>query len=428
MAVWRRYGRHLPRFRRSLTDDALVLGMLLALGLTGFLLEALRLAATHDPAASIHWVAYPLALALWGVDPAVLEGAHTVTWWFHMLCTTALVAYIPVSKLFHMFTAPANVFARATEPAYALAGIDRIEEQEHFGADKLADFNWKQLVGTDACMRCGRCLDYCPTFVTGKPLKPRQLVIEISAALDREAGLLGGVAGPLPSDAGVRGNDLTETPQPNAAELPVAARLIGDVVSQDEIWDCTTCRACMEQCPVLIEHVPLITELRRNLVLEQSSFPQELQTLFNNLERNGNPYSFPASTRADWAQSLGRPAAGRGRGSEPPRGAVLGRLHGVVRRAESARRNRAGQGASRRRASRSPSSGSKKAVAATRPGALVTSTCTSCWPSRTSRRFAATGQNASSPAARIASTPCGTSIRSSTAASRWSRTASSSRS
>jgi Fe-S oxidoreductase/nitrate reductase gamma subunit len=308
MAIRRRFfPRHLPKFRPTLTDDALVLGMLLALGLTGFLLEAFRLAATQDPAAPIHWVAYPLALALWGVDPAVLEGAHTVTWWFHMLCTTALVAYIPVSKLFHMFTAPVNVFARATEPAYALAGIDRIEEQEHFGADKLADFNWKQLVGSDACMRCGRCLDYCPTFVTGKPLKPRQLVIEISAALDRQAGLLGGVAGPLPSDAGVRGNDLTETLQPNAAELPVAARLIGDVVSQDEIWDCTTCRACMEQCPVLIEHVPMITDLRRNLVLEQSSFPQELQPLFNNLERNGNPYSFPASTRADWAQSLGVP-------------------------------------------------------------------------------------------------------------------------
>jgi Fe-S oxidoreductase len=87
--------------------------------------------------------------------------------------------------------------------------------------------------------------------------------------------------------------------------VPPLASLIGDVVSEDEIWDCTTCRACMEQCPVLIEHVPLITEFRRNLVLEQSRFPQELQLLFNNLERNGNPYSFPASTRADWAASLG---------------------------------------------------------------------------------------------------------------------------
>ena len=93
--------------------------------------------------------------------------------------------------------------------------------------------------------------------------------------------------------------------EPTLAQVPWAAKLIGDVVSEDEIWDCTTCRACMEQCPVLIEHVPLITELRRNLVLEQSKFPQELQILFNNLERNGNPYSFPSSTRAEWASGLG---------------------------------------------------------------------------------------------------------------------------
>jgi Fe-S oxidoreductase/nitrate reductase gamma subunit len=307
MAAWRRYGQHLPKFRRSLTDDALVLGLLLALGLTGFLLEALRLAATQDPAAPIHWVAYPLALALWNVDPAALRVAHGATWLFHMLCTTALVAYIPISKLFHMFTGPANVFLRAREPAYALAGIADLEQQEHFGADKLADFNWKQLLGTDACMRCGRCLDFCPTFNTDKPLKPRQLIIEVSAFMDRQGHLLAGVAGPLPDEAGVRGQELTAPDQPSLAQVPIAASLIGDVVSQDEIWDCTTCRACMEQCPVLIEHVPLITELRRNLVLEQSSFPQELQILFNNLERNGNPYSFPASTRADWAQALGVP-------------------------------------------------------------------------------------------------------------------------
>ena len=87
--------------------------------------------------------------------------------------------------------------------------------------------------------------------------------------------------------------------------MPVIANLIGDVVSEDELWDCTTCRACMEQCPVQIEHVPLIVEMRRNLVLEQSKFPQELVTLFNNLERNANPYSFPASTRAEWAAAAG---------------------------------------------------------------------------------------------------------------------------
>src|SRR5918911_1523845 len=124
MAVWRRYGQHLPKFRRSLTDDALVLGLLLWLGLTGFLLEALRLAATHDPAASV----------------------HAATWWLHMLSNTVLLCYIPFSKLLHMFTGPANVFMRAPEPAWSTASIENLEEQEHFGADKLADFSWKQLL------------------------------------------------------------------------------------------------------------------------------------------------------------------------------------------------------------------------------------------------------------------------------------------
>ena len=114
MAVYRRYGQNLPRFRRSLSDDAIVLGILLFLGLTGFLLQALRLAATHDPAAPIHWVSYPIALALGGVDVGVLTAAHAVTWWSHMLANTALLVYIPVSKLAHILHGPPNVLPRAT--------------------------------------------------------------------------------------------------------------------------------------------------------------------------------------------------------------------------------------------------------------------------------------------------------------------------
>jgi len=305
MAVQRRYFQHLPKFRKSLSDDAIVLGILLFLGLTGFLLQALRLAATQDPAAPIHWVSYPIALVLGGVSVGVLEGAHAVTWWAHMLANTALLVYLPVSKLAHIFTGPTNVFLRANDPKQALALIANIEEQEHFGAASLPEFNWKQLANLDACMRCGRCLDFCPTFNTGKPLKPRQLIVEMGAYMDRQAGLLAGPAGPRITDAGVRGSELLLPDDPSLATVPVLADVIGNVVSEDEIWDCTTCRACMEQCPVRIEHVPLIVEMRRNLVLEQSQFPQELVMLFNNLERNANPYSFPASTRADWAASAG---------------------------------------------------------------------------------------------------------------------------
>src|SRR5713226_9125980 len=146
MAVYRRYGQKLPKFRRNLSDDAIVLGLLLFLGITGFLLEALRLSATRDPSSPIHWVSYPIALLLGGLDPAALTGAHAVTWWSHMLANTALLVYIPVSKLAHIFTGPANVFVRATDPRAALSTINNIEEQEHFGVAKLEDFSWKQLL------------------------------------------------------------------------------------------------------------------------------------------------------------------------------------------------------------------------------------------------------------------------------------------
>src|SRR5260370_30888143 len=200
MDVYRRYGEELRKFRRNLSDDGIVLGILLFLGITGFLLEALRLSARRERKAPLHWVAYPLTLVLNGVDPAVLGGAHAVTWGSHMLANTALLVYIPVSKLAHIFTGPANVFFRAMDPRAALPLIANIEEQEHFGVAKLDDFSWKQLLNLDACMRCGRCLDFCPTFNTGKPLQPRQLIVEISAYLNRHAGLLDRPAAPRVHD------------------------------------------------------------------------------------------------------------------------------------------------------------------------------------------------------------------------------------
>ena len=169
MAVYRRYGQHLPKFRRSLSDDAIVLGILLFLGVTGFLLQALRLAATQDPAAPIHWVSYPIALALGGVDPAVLTGAHAVTWWSHMLANTALLVYIPVSKLAHIFTGPTNVFLRATDRRAARCTSSPTSKSRSTSASPSSRIStWKQLANFDACMRCGRCLDFCPTFNTGK--------------------------------------------------------------------------------------------------------------------------------------------------------------------------------------------------------------------------------------------------------------------
>src|SRR5207237_3555048 len=142
--------------------------------------------------------------------------------------------------LAHIFTGPTNVFLRATDAPAALPLIANIEEQGHVGAAKLEDFNWKQLVNVDACMRCGRCLDFCPTFNTGKPLKPRQLIVEVGAYMDRQAGLLAGPAGPRIDEAGVRGSELAKADEPSLAQVPVVANLIGEIRSEDGSVDCTT--------------------------------------------------------------------------------------------------------------------------------------------------------------------------------------------
>ncbi len=147
----------------------------------------------------------------------------------------------------------------------------------------------------DACMHCGRCLEYCPTFNTDKPLRPRDLILEIGGYMADSGGIFSGELGEGQNSARFRWGEGPER------------ELIGGVVSTEELWDCTTCGACMEQCPVLIEHVPLIVGMRRNLVLEQSEFPDELTNVFNNLERLSSPYQFPPNQRDAWTKKMAQP-------------------------------------------------------------------------------------------------------------------------
>lgn len=144
-------------------------------------------------------------------------------------------------------------------------------------------------------MHCGRCLEYCPTFVTGKPLRPRDLVLELAGYQADQGGIFSGELGQAGKSARFRNGAGAER------------ELIGEVVSLEEIWDCTTCGACMEHCPVYIEHVPLIVGMRQHLVLEQGEFPAEVTNVFTNLERMSSPYQFPPSQRSDWTKRLDAP-------------------------------------------------------------------------------------------------------------------------
>ena len=272
-----------------------MLSFLIILTVQGFVLGALRLAVQRDPWASWSFVSYALAIPLQGLSNGWLKALHQVNWFSHFATTFAFLAYFAYSKMIHPFTSLANVFFRRLKPRGKLEPIVNLEEAESFGIAHLEDFTWAQLMNLDACMHCGRCLEYCPTFATDKPLRPRDLILEIGGYMADQGGLFSGELGAGQNSARYRWGEGPER------------ELIGGVVSTEELWDCTTCGACMEQCPVLIEHVPLIVGMRRNLVLEQSEFPDELTNVFNNLERLNSPYQFPPNQRDAWTKKMAQP-------------------------------------------------------------------------------------------------------------------------
>ena len=294
MAFYRRYVER-ERIQETAPDDMLVLGFLLVLSVQGFVTQALRLAVVQDPWERWSFVSYPMSIVLRGLPEGLLTSLHVANWWSHYITTFVFLAYFAYSKMIHPFTSLTNVFFRRLKPVGQLEAIPNIEEAETLGIGKLEDFTWAQLMNVDACMHCGRCLEYCPTFNTGKPLRPRDLVLEVAGYAADNGGIFSGELGQQWTNARFRNG---EGPDRD---------LIGGVVSPAELWDCTTCGACVEHCPVYIEHVPMIVGMRRNMVLELNEFPDELGPMFNNLERLSNPYSYPPNQRADWTKKLDQP-------------------------------------------------------------------------------------------------------------------------
>jgi len=208
--------------------------------------------------------------------------------WGHNLIIFFFLLYIPFSKHIHILGAIPNVFFKNLGPMGGLSRMNLEDESaEKFGASELRDFTWKQLLDLYSCTECGRCQIACPAFLTEKPLSPFRVIHRLRAQLMRDKrGLF------------TRGVDvLRSTP------------VIPDNVTVDEIWSCTTCGACMQECPPFIEHVQKIVDLRRLLVLTESRFPPEMQPVFKNMEVNYNPWAIGYSSRADWAADLAVPLA-----------------------------------------------------------------------------------------------------------------------
>ncbi len=312
MAFYRRYVLKPDRLDNQ-PDDAISLWLILGIVVTGFITEAIRIAYTPDPWSSWSPIGKALSYAFGGPFQGALSvtnieevaappGFHQVFWWIHTLLTFAFIAYIPKSKMFHIIGQALGQFFLKEKSAQALAPIDFENEAiEQFGVSKLEEFTWKQLMDTDACVRCGRCQDNCPAYLSKKPLSPKKLMQDLKAHLHEKGEVLLAQA--------ATAKDATESAATSeVAEEAVSVLdkvLTGEVIEDEALWSCTTCRSCEEQCPAFIGHVPTIVDMRRNLVMMESNFPAEAQIAFRGLENNGNPWNVGWKSRGDWTAELG---------------------------------------------------------------------------------------------------------------------------
>jgi Fe-S oxidoreductase/nitrate reductase gamma subunit len=286
MAFWRRY-KVKPSRLDTKPIDTFALVLISFIILTGFLNESLRIAITDFPEFEV-WspVGYTLAHLFGWISIPTLEITHYINWWLHMISAFTFIGLIATDKLGHVLITMLNVYFQnldnespKTKFAMPIISPQEFETAESFGVGTVEHFTWKQLMDGDACTRCGRCQDNCPAYLTEKPLSPKKIINDVKAAMD------------------------DRIPKLLVAEDPTTVEskaLIGEYVLEDEIWSCTNCAACMENCPVQIEHVPKINDMRRYQVLMEGKMAPELQTSFSNMENNSNPYGFAFAARGDW--------------------------------------------------------------------------------------------------------------------------------
>ncbi|TET68812.1 MAG: (Fe-S)-binding protein, partial [Dehalococcoidia bacterium] len=291
-ALWgiiRRYIVKPPRLEGEQTIEAMViLGTVLIHPMTHLLKEATSIALAHPPAglgSSLPPISSALSNLFSNSPVSSVQTANIGFFWAHWSIVLFVLVFIAYSRYLHMVASVFNIFLRSSLPKGALRPIV-LETAETFGASKVEDFTWKQLLDLYSCVVCGQCQDNCPAYLSGKPLSPKKLIQDLKGSLLERGPIL------LKSKAGVAnpGNG--------------SRTLIGEVILEDEIWNCIACRACDEVCPVYIEHVDKIIEMRRNLVLEQASIPETAEGALRSIEARGHPWRGTTLSRTDWAEGL----------------------------------------------------------------------------------------------------------------------------
>lgn len=221
-------------------------------------------------------------IAGWGLSQNALVGYSSFFWWAHLLFFLAMLNYVPVSKHMHVFSSLPNVFFSNLEPNGKLFSPDlEADDIEEFGVTRVEQYSWKHLLDSYSCTECGRCQDQCPAHATGKPLSPKKIIMQLREHAEKK--------GPF----------LFKSKNEEFAE-----RFIEDVITEDVIWDCTTCYACMRACPLLIEHIPVLVDLRRALVLNEGRISSEGALALKNIEKAGDPWGLGKNARTEWYKDL----------------------------------------------------------------------------------------------------------------------------
>ena len=294
-AILRRYVQRPYRIRiKTKPEHAAILATFFVMGVTGFGAEMYRIA--YDSASGVdmsfeRWsfIGYPLSTLVDGGQASTLSTWHQWWWIAHVVSFIVFLVLLPITMLRHVFTSPLNMYLRDRErPKGAMRAMPNLMETEleSFGASVVEDFTWKQLLDTDACTMCGRCTSVCPAHATGKPLDPREIVLKVGEVM------------------AATGDPQVSPPLGTDTEITIGANSVFERITSEEIWACTSCKACDEICPVNIEILDKILDMRRYLSLMESNFPAELGNAYRAMENQGNPWAMNQGERGDWADGL----------------------------------------------------------------------------------------------------------------------------
>lgn len=295
ISLYRRYVQKPLRLKiddpHAIVDATIIIGLIMSLLVLMLALHGIE--TVKRPAFGGTWmpIGQHFSNLFNGLSDSELGNVHTILWWVHVLIILYFLTYLPRSKHMHILGAIPNVFMRSFNSTGYLPQLDIEDETaEFFGVNRMEDFSWKQLVDSYACTECGRCQIACPAFATDKPLTPYGIVHHLKLhTLAKGKKILEQKRGKEPDDP----------------EGVLQKMLVPDIIQEEAVLACTTCGACMEECPVFIEHIPKIVDMRRYLVLTEAKISPEGQLAFRNMENQSNPWGIGSHTRGDWAKEAG---------------------------------------------------------------------------------------------------------------------------